>query len=65
MFQTSSELILHTGPEGSHWHTVAEFCNDGSGELANRLLRAINVVRRESAKEQAEREKEAVESGPL
>jgi hypothetical protein len=65
LFQTSSELTLHTGPEGSHWHTVAEFRNDGSGEMSNRLMRAIDVVMRGAAGEQAEREKQAATAGPL
>jgi hypothetical protein len=65
LFQTSSELILHTGPEGSHWRIVAEFCNDGHGEQAHRLQRAIEFVTKEAAAEVAAREKQAAASGPL
>jgi len=65
LFQTSSELILHTGPDGSHWRTVAEFRNDGSGELAHRLQSAIEFVSRKAGEELAAREKQAAAAGPL
>lgn len=64
-FQTSSELILQTGPEGSHWHTIAEFTDDAHGELANRLLRAIQLVIAFVEKEQATATKMVVVVGPL
>ena len=65
LFQTASELILHTGPGGSHWRTVAEFRNDWSGEQAHRLQRAIEFVVRKAGEELAAREKQAASSGPL
>jgi hypothetical protein len=65
LFQTSSELMLHTGPEGSHWRVVAEFCNDGHGEQAHRLQRAIEFVSAVAKDERAAGEKQAKASGPL
>jgi hypothetical protein len=65
LFQTSSELMLHTGPEGSHWRVVAEFRNDGHGEQANRLKTAIELVTKEAWQEEATRERQAKASGPL
>jgi hypothetical protein len=65
LFQTSSELLMQTGPDGSHWRTVAEFCNDGQGEQAHRLQRAIEFVAKEAGQELAQREKQAKASGPL
>jgi hypothetical protein len=64
LFQTSSELVIHTGPGGSHWRTVAEFRNDGSGEQAHRLHRAIEFVSSKAGEELATREKQAA-AGPL
>jgi hypothetical protein len=61
LFQISSELIMHTGPGGSHWRTVAEFCNDGSGEQAHRLQSAIDFVTDRAAEELAARAREAAE----
>ena len=65
LFQTASEVTLHTGPEGSHWHTIAEFTDDAHGELANRLKRAIDVVRDFVRIEQAMAQKMVVVVGPL
>ena len=65
LFQTASELILHTGPEGSHWRTVAEFVNDAHGEQANRLMRAIGLVTGFVRTEQAAVRKKVVVAGPL
>jgi hypothetical protein len=65
LFQTSSELIVHTGPGGRNWLTVAEFCNDGSGELAHRLQTAIEFVSEKAKEELTARAQEAASSGPL
>jgi len=65
LFQTASEVTLNTGPEGTHWRTVAEFCNDGRGELASRLMRAIEVVERKAEGEETERKKKAAANAPL
>jgi hypothetical protein len=51
LFQISSELIMHTGPGGSHWRTVAEFCNDETRQQAHRLLEAIVYVTDRAAEE--------------
>jgi len=64
LFQASSELTLHTGPEGSHWRTMAEFVNDAHGEQANRLMQAVKVVIDFMRKEQATVKKMVV-VGPL
>jgi hypothetical protein len=53
LFQTSSELVMNTGPGGGQWRTVAEFCNDGSGEQAHRLQSAIDFVTDRAAEELA------------
>jgi hypothetical protein len=65
LFQTASELVMQTGPGGSHWRTVAEFRNDGSGEHAHRLLSAIDFVTERALAEQAQRKREESSSGPL
>ena len=53
LFQISSELVMNTGPGGGQWRTVAEFCNDGSGEQAHRLQSAIDFVTDRAAEELA------------
>jgi hypothetical protein len=65
LFQISSELVMHTGPGGMIWRTVAEFCNDGSGEQAHRLQMAIDFVTDRAAEELRARAKQAAETGPL
>jgi hypothetical protein len=65
LFQISSELVMHTGPGGSHWQTVAEFCNDESGEKAHRLQTAIEFVTAMAAEEMKAAGKQAVSSEPL
>jgi hypothetical protein len=65
LFQTASELILHTGPEGRNWLAVAEFCDDLSREHAAGLMTAIAFVAKEAAQEEAERRKKVAEAGPL
>lgn len=65
LFQSASELIMHSGPGGSQWHTVAEFCNDGSGEKAHRLQQAIELVSAAAAEELEERALAVIVEGPL
>jgi hypothetical protein len=65
LFQISSELVMNTGPGGMNWLTVAEFCNDGSGEQAHRLQMAIDYVTDRAAEELTARAREAASSGPL
>jgi hypothetical protein len=61
LFQISSEVIMHTGPGGSHWRTVAEFCNDETRQQAHRLLEAIVYVTDRVAEELAALEREAAQ----
>jgi hypothetical protein len=65
LFQISSEVVMNTGPGGMNWLTVAEFCNDGSGEQAHRLQMAIDYVTDRAAEELTARAREAASSGPL
>ena len=65
LFQTSSELVMHTGPGGRNWLIVAEFCNDGSGELAQNLKTAIDFVSEELRKELATIEKKEAADASL
>ena len=44
VFQSSSELLMQTGPGGSLWLPVAEFLDDLSEEQAGRLQAAIVLV---------------------
>ena len=65
LFQISSELVMHAGPGGSHWHTVAEICNDGSGEKAHRLQQAIEFVTARAVEEMAEGVRVVIVGKPL
>jgi hypothetical protein len=65
LFQTASELVMHTGRDGRNWRTVAEFCNDLSGEQAHRLQTAIDLVTERAAEERAAGAREAANTGPL
>lgn len=65
LFQTASELVMHTGRGGMQWRTVAEFRNDLSGEAAHRLQNAIDFVTEQAAAELAARTREAADTGPL
>jgi hypothetical protein len=61
LFQISSEVVMNTGPGGMNWLPVAEFCNDGRGEHAHRLLEAIDYVTLRAGEELAALAREAAE----
>ena len=65
LFQNASELVMHSGPGGGRWQTVAEFCNDASGQKAHRLQQAIELVAGLAAEELTERVRVVVIDGPL